>query len=280
VADVVLTEDVPRVAVCGRPNAGKSSLINRLVGADRLLVDERPGTTRDAIDTLVARRERRYVFVDTAGIRRKRSVTAPVEMTSVMQAIRAMERGDVVVLLFDVTEGVLSDQDLRIVALAIERGRGVIIGLNKTDKIDAAAERAAVASARARLAFAPWIPVVRLSAKAGRGTTALLELIDRVYESHGRRATTGDVNRFFEEVLDRHPPPAQSGRSVRIYYISQVGVRPPRFAAISNHPELIPPSYTRYIQAQLRERFGFEGVPIRVSYREKRKRRFSDKREA
>jgi GTP-binding protein len=277
--DVVIDEDVARVAVVGRPNAGKSSLINRLVGAQRLLVDARPGTTTDAIDTLVEKAGKRYVFVDTAGIRRKRAVSAPVEMTSVMQAIRAMERSDVVVLLFDVTEGVLSDQDLRIISLAEERGRGIIVGLNKVDKLDAAAERKAVAVARERLSFAPWIPILRLSAREGRGTSALLSMIDRVYDAFRTRVSTAEVNRFFEEVLDRHPPPAQQGRSVRLYYISQIGTRPPRFAAVSNHPEYIAPSYDRYVQNQLRERFGFEGVPVRVVYRAKRRRAFAGKPE-
>jgi GTP-binding protein len=277
--DVPIAEEVPRVAVVGRPNAGKSSLINRLVGAHRLLVDSRPGTTTDAIDTLVQKGDRKYVFVDTAGIRRKRSVSAPVEMTSVMQAIRAIERADVVVLLFDATERTLSDQDLRILSLAEERGRAVILGFNKTDLLDGAEERKVIESAKTRTAFASWIPTQKLSAKEGRGTTALLAMIDRVYDSYRKRVTTGEVNRFFEEVIDRHPPPAAGGRSVRLYYIAQVGVRPPRFAAISNHPEFIGPAYTRYVQGQIRERFGFEGVPVRVVYRAKRKKEFIEKGE-
>ncbi len=279
VDDVVLDEDIARVAVVGRPNAGKSSLINRLVRADRLLVDAKPGTTTDAIDTLVQKGDRTYIFVDTAGIRRRRAVSAPVEMTSVMQAIRAMERADVVVLLFDAIEGELSDQDLRIVNLAEERGRAIIVGLNKVDALDAATERKALAMARERLSFAPWIPILRLSAKEGRGTTALLDLIDRVYDSFRKRITTGEANRFFEEVIDRHPPPTVRSKTVRLYYISQVGVRPPRFTAISNHADLVATAYSRYIQHQLRERFGFEGVPLRISFRDKRKRAFVERDE-
>lgn len=274
VDDVVLDEDIARVAVVGRPNAGKSSLINRLVRADRLLVDACPGTTTDAIDTLVKKGDHTYIFVDTAGIRRRRAVSAPLEMTSVMQAIRTMERADVVVLLFDVTERLLSDQDLRIVNLAEERGRAVIIGLNKVDALDAATERKVLADARDRLSFAPWIPILRLSAKEGRGTTALLELIDRVYDSFRKRITTGEANRFFETVIDRHPPPTVRSKTVRLYYIAQVGVRPPRFTAISNHADLVTTAYSRYIQHQLREQFGFEGVPLRISFRDKRKRAF------
>jgi len=269
--DVPLADNVARVAVVGRPNAGKSSLINKLIGSERLLVTDVPGTTRDAIDTLVTKGDKQYVFVDTAGIRRKRSVSAPVEMTSVMQAIRAMERCDVVVVLLDVTEN-LADQDLRLIALAEERGRAVILGLNKVDKVDMATERKAVAEAHRKLTFAPWIPIVKLSAKAGRGTSSLLSMVDRAWESHGKRIGTGEVNRFFEEVVAKHPPPVHAGRSPRIYYVSQVGTHPPRFAAVVNFVEAIAESYMRYLQNQLRERFGFEAVPVRVSLRAKRKR--------
>ncbi len=272
--DVTIEDDVPRIAVVGRPNAGKSSLINRLIGQDRLLVDARPGTTTDAIDTLVEKNGRKYVFVDTAGMRRKRSVSAPVEMTSVMQAIRTIERADVIVLLFDGTEEVLSDQDLRIVQLADERGRAILVGLNKMDKLGAQAEKKLLQSTRERLRFATWIPLLRLSAKEGRGTSALLDQIDKVYESFSRRVGTGEVNRFFEEVIEKHPPPVQNNRSVRLYYVSQVGTRPPRFAAVSNFPENIAPSYDRYLKNQMRERFGFEGVPIRISYKAKRKKQY------
>ncbi len=269
--DTVIGEGVARVAVVGRPNAGKSSLINRLLGSERLVVTDVPGTTRDAIDTMVTRGDKQYVFVDTAGIRRKRAVSAPVEMTSVMQAIRAMERCDVVVVLIDVNQG-LAEQDLRLVSLAEERGRAILVGLNKVDSVDAAVERAAVAEAHRKLSFAPWIPVVKLSAKQGKGTTSLLSVVDRAWESHSKRVGTAEANRFFEEVVERHPPPTNAGRSIRIYYISQVGTHPPRFAAVTNFPEHVAPSYARYLQNQLRERFQFEAVPVRVSFKPKRRR--------
>jgi GTP-binding protein len=274
IEDTILEDSVPRVAVVGRPNAGKSSLINRLAQQDRLLVDSRPGTTTDAIDTLVEKNGKKYVFVDTAGIRRKRSVNAPVELTSVMQAIRTIERADIVVLLFDATEGVLSDQDLRIIGLAEERGRAIMLCLNKVDKLNIQAEKKAVQSARERTNFAPWIPILKLSGKEGRGTTALLTQIDQVYESFCKRVGTSEVNRFFEEIVEKHPPPVQSGRSVRLYYVTQVATRPPRFAAVTNFPDNIAVSYDRYLKNQLRERFGFEGIPVRVSYRAKRKKNY------
>ncbi|MFO0647477.1 MAG: ribosome biogenesis GTPase Der [Polyangiales bacterium] len=271
IEDTVIGEGVARVAVVGRPNAGKSSLINKLLGSERLVVTDVPGTTRDAIDTMVTRGDKQYVFVDTAGIRRKRAVSAPVEMTSVMQAIRAMERCDVVVVLIDVAEG-LAEQDLRLVSLAEERGRAIVVALNKVDKVDSATERKAVTETHRKLSFAPWIPVMKLSAKSGRGTTSLLSMIDRAWDSHSKRVGTSEANRFFEEVVDKHPPPTQSGRAVRIYYIAQVGTHPPRFAAVTNHPEYVAESYARYLQNQLRERFGFEAVPVRVSFKAKRQR--------
>lgn len=269
--DSILPDSVARVAVVGRPNAGKSSLINKLIGADRLVVTDVPGTTRDAIDTTVTRGDRQYVFVDTAGIRRKRAVTAPAEMTSVMQAIRAMERAEVVVILVDIVGG-LAEQDLKLVSLAVDRGRAVIVGMNKVDAVDAATERAAVKRAHEQLSFAPWIPVMKLSAKAGKGTTSLLSMVDRAFDAHGRRVGTGEVNRFFEEVVQKHPPPTNLGKAVRIYYVSQVGTHPPRFAAVTNYPDAVNTAYQRYLQNQLRERFNFDAVPVRVSFRPKRRR--------
>ncbi len=269
--DIVLDVSIPRVAVVGRPNAGKSSLINRLMGAERLVVTDIPGTTRDAIDTLVTKGDRQYVFVDTAGVRRKRSVSAPVEMTSVMHAIRAMERCDVVIVLVDAT-GELADQDLRLINLAVERGRAVVIGMNKVDQLTSDQERKAIAAAHDKISFAPWIPVAKLSAKAGRGTTSLLSLVDRAFEAHGKRIGTGELNRFFEEVMERHPPPTNQGKAVRVYYISQVGTHPPRFAAVTNWPDAVATSYERYVQNQLRERFGFDAVPVRISWRPKRRK--------
>ncbi|MEZ4408491.1 MAG: ribosome biogenesis GTPase Der [Polyangiales bacterium] len=269
--DSILPDSVARVAVVGRPNAGKSSLINKLIGSDRLVVTDVPGTTRDAIDTTVTRGDRQYVFVDTAGIRRKRAVTAPAEMTSVMQAIRAMERAEVVVILVDIVGG-LAEQDLKLVSLAVDRGRAVIVGLNKVDAVDTATERAAVARAHEQLSFAPWIPVMKLSAKAGKGTTSLLSMVDRAFDAHGRRVGTGEANRFFEEVVQKHPPPTNLGKAVRIYYVSQVGTHPPRFAAVTNYPDAVNTAYQRYLQNQLRERFNFDAVPVRVSFRPKRRR--------
>lgn len=207
-------EGVIRIAIIGRPNAGKSSLINRLAGEERMLVDNRPGTTRDTIDTLVERDGRRFVFVDTAGIRRKTKVVkedSAVEVASVIHAIRAIERADIVVLMIDAAEGV-SEQDAKILGLAVDRGRGIVIGLNKADLCDGKKIADVEERSREKMAFVPYAPRQRLSVKTGRGVNQLLQTILQVHESFLKRVSTGALNRFFEEVLETHPPPHREAR--------------------------------------------------------------------
>ena len=265
---------VTRVAVVGRPNAGKSSLLNRLLGEDRMLVDARPGTTRDSIDALITRGEKKYVFIDTAGIRKKGQVTKAdddIESMSVMQAIRAMERAEVVVVMCDAKEGV-AEQDAKILGLAQDRGRAMIIALNKTDLMSKDELKRAEELARDKVTFAQYVPIVRLSVKTGRGVGELLECIDQVKKAFTKRVTTGELNRFFEKVLDTHPPPTQGGRAPRLYYVTQAEASPPTFVAITNFPEALHFSYRRFVVNQLRKHFGFEGAPVRVFYKPKRKR--------
>lgn len=266
-------EDLIRVALIGRPNAGKSSLLNRLAGEERMLVDNRPGTTRDTIDTLIERNGRRFVLVDTAGIRRKSKVVKEadiVESVSVLHAIRAIEQADIVVLMCDADEGV-SEQDAKILGLAVDRGRGIIIGLNKSDLLDTKGISKAEEFAREKLSFAPYAPVMKLSAKTGKGVGPLVERIIQVHDSFTQRIGTGALNKFFEEVLETHPPPTQGGKAPRLYFITQAQSRPPLFVVVTNAPDAIHFSYHRYIANQLRKRFGFEGVPIRIRYKSKRK---------
>ncbi len=268
------TEPMIRVAVVGRPNAGKSSLINRLLGEERLLVDGRPGTTRDAIDLTIERNGKKYVFVDTAGLRRKAKVVKGkdvVESISVFQAVRAMERADVVVLMCDAEEGV-AEQDAKILGLALDRGRAVVVGLNKIDRLDVATVKERHQAAHDVLSFVPWAPFTRLSAKTGRGVDRLLTQIDRVHESFNARVPTGELNRFFDEVLMSHPPPTSGGKAPRFYYITQHGTRPPSFMIVTSHPDNLHFSYQRYVVNAIRKQFGFEGTPIRVSYRRKDRR--------
>jgi len=264
----------PRIAVIGKPNAGKSSLINRLLGTDRMLVDDKPGTTRDAVDSVVEKHGKKYVFVDTAGIRRKAKVKKErddIEGASVLQAIRAMERADIVVLMADANEGV-AEQDAKVLGLAVDRGRGVIIALNKVDTLDKGELSKAEVDAKDKLAFAPWATYVRVSAKTGRGMDTMLEAIDKVGESYTKRITTGALNRFFENVLKTHPPPTKGGKAPRLYFVTQVETKPPGFVVMTSDPEKIHFSYQRYVQNQIRKAFGFEGVPILVYYRAKRRR--------
>jgi GTP-binding protein len=271
-------EDVPgelvRVAVVGRPNAGKSSLVNRLLGDERLLVDSRPGTTRDPIDSLVERRGKKYLFVDTAGVRRKAKVAKgrdTVEAMSVMAAIKSVERAEVVVLMCDAHEGV-AEQDAKILGLAMERGRGIIIALNKSDLMDKEQVKKAHTHARDVLSFVSWAPFTRLSAKTGRGVDRLLDTIDRVRANFDKRVTTGELNRFFETVLSANPPPTQGGRAPRFYYITQARIRPPTFMVVTSHPDNLHFSYQRYVINAIRKAFDFEGVPIRIAYRRKDRR--------
>ncbi len=267
-------DTVPRIVIVGRPNAGKSSLLNRLTGKDRMLVGAEPGTTRDAIDTLVEKNGKQYVFVDTAGMRKKGKVTKSgddIESISVMRSIRAIDRAHVVVLLTD-AHGEIGEQDAKILGLAEDRGRAVIIVLNKIDLLDRDAEKKAESDMRDLMRFATYAPILHVSAKTGKGVGHLLEVIDQVYRDFTKRVPTGELNRFFAEVLEMHPPPTQGGRAPRLYYVTQAQVAPPTFVAMTSSPDQIKVSYQRYVSSQLRKRFGFEGVPVRVIYRERRRR--------
>ncbi len=268
-------DHITRIAVIGRPNAGKSSLMNRLLGEDRMLVDDKPGTTRDAIDAMIERNGVQYVFIDTAGIRRKGKVAKAddtVESMSVLHAIRSIERAHIVVVMCDASEGV-AEQDAKILGLAEDRGRAMIVALNKSDlmspkELDKIEERA-----RDKLTFAPYVPIVRVSAKTGRGVSHLFKTIDQVRDAFNKRVTTGELNRFFEKVLERRPPPTMGGKAPRLYYITQAEAHPPVFIAMSNAPDSLHFSYRRFVINQLREHFGFEGVPVRVHYKDKRKKK-------
>jgi GTP-binding protein len=265
-------EDAPHIAIIGRPNAGKSSLVNQFLGEERQLVDERAGTTVDSIDTLLEKNGKQYVLIDTAGIRKKARKKENTEQLGVLQAVRAMERCDLVILMIDASEGV-GEQDAKIAGLANDRGRAMIIVLNKSDLLSREDLDKAIQRTREILNFAQYAPILVTSALSGRGTTKLLDQVDRVMESFRLRVGTGEINRFVEQVLAHHPPPPQAGHAIRLYYVTQAQTEPPTFVAVTNFPEYVHFSYRRYVSNQIRKHFNFVGTPVRVIYRKKKNKR-------
>jgi GTP-binding protein len=262
-----------RVAVIGRPNAGKSSLINRLLGEDRLLATDVAGTTRDAIDIAIEHEGQQYVFVDTAGMRRKRSVDDKLEKWSVSAAVRSLDSADVAVVLLD---GSLepSEQDARIATLAHERGKGLVIVANKWDLAKGDEYRKNFEESVLReMPFSTYATLLRVSAKTGRAVDTIYPAVLDAQKERHKRITTGELNRFFADVADRHPPPVQNGKRARLYYVTQPLVRPPTFIFAASKPDDIHFSYQRFLQNQLRERYGFHGTPIWLKFRRSREKR-------
>jgi GTP-binding protein len=261
--------EIPRIALVGRPNAGKSSLFNRLVGEERSLVDSRPGTTRDPVDEVVDFEGQKFTIVDTAGIRRRSRVERGIELVSVLRSIRAVERAEICILMCDAIEGV-TEQDARLLSLCLERRRGVVVGLNKVDALDGRARKRAIEQAEETLHFARFARIVPLSAMRNENIGTLMRVAAKAAQEMRKRISTAELNRFFETVLDKRPPPTHGGRAPRIYYITQAETSPPVFIAMSNHPEHLKASYQRFVVNQIRETFGFESVPVTVQYRQKR----------
>jgi GTP-binding protein len=254
-----------RVAFVGRPNAGKSSLTNRLLGEERSLVHHAAGTTTDPVDTAFSIGERDYVLVDTAGIRRKAKIDADIEKLSVTMALSQIERANIVVLVIDAELGP-AEQDARIAGMVEQAGRGLVIALNKSDRIAGDAARAALRElTQDTFHFLSWAPVVMLSALRGDGVERLLDLVDNVAREHARRVPTAQLNRFFAEVIEEMPPPLHHGRAVRIHYLTQAAARPPTFVLWANTPDGLAPSYKRFLANRLRQRYGFRGTPIRIA---------------
>jgi GTPase len=264
-------ERIPRVALIGRPNAGKSSLFNRLLGVERALVDATPGTTRDAIDTSIEFEGKTYTIVDTAGIRRRPKVESGIEAASVMRAIRALGRADVAVVLCDAAGG-FAEQDARLLGLVNERARAVVVGMNKSDLLSRDDLAKAEQDARDQLHFAQWVPVMPLSTKTGRGVKELMQRVTKSYQEYSTRIPTAQLNRFLEELLARHPPPVSGLKSPRLFYMTQAAASPPVFVVMASSPEAIQTSYRRFLMNQLRKTFGFDSVPVVVRYRNRRRR--------
>ncbi len=272
----VAEDDLPRVALVGRPNAGKSSLFNRLSGEERALVDDRPGTTRDALDAKVTYDGRSLWLVDTAGIRRKARVEEKVELLSVMQALKAVERAKIAIVLVDATEG-MAEQDARLLGLCMDRNRGIIVGLNKMDLLSREEQKKARQQAEDTLTFARFAPIMELSAKTGRGVSELVSKATQIAREWERRVPTAELNRFFRDVIEKQPPPTDGGRAPRIFYVTQAQSSPPTFVAMCSGAANIKASYQRFVTNQIRKSFGFEGVPIQVHYRERSKKQLPPK---
>lgn len=266
-------DERPKIAVVGKPNVGKSSLINKLVGEDRVIVSDIAGTTRDAIDTPVKYNGREYVFIDTAGLRRKSKIKEELERYSIIRTVTAVERADVVVLLIDAVEGV-TEQDAKIAGIAHERGKGMIIAVNKWDAIPKNDKTIYkfTEEIREKLAYMPYAELIFISALTGQRLNKLYETIDAVIENCALRVGTGVLNEILTEAVAMKQPPSDKGKRLRLYYITQVSVKPPTFVIFINDKELTHFSYTRYIENKIREAFGFRGTPMRFIYRERKEK--------
>ena len=271
-AEAAAAAEPLRVAFVGRPNAGKSSLTNRLLGEERSLVHHVPGTTTDPVDTPFSIGGRDYVLVDTAGIRRKAKIDVEIEKIAVSMAIGQIDRADIVVLVIDAALGP-AEQDARIAGMIEASGRALVIALNKSDAINSEEQKTTLRElTQDTFHFLSWAPTVLLSALRGDGVDRLLDLVDRAAREHRKRIPTAQLNRFFAEVIEEKPPPLHHGRAVRIHYLTQPVARPPTFVLWANAAEGLAPSYKRFLANRLRERYGFRGTPIRISVKERKDR--------
>ena len=266
-------DERPRIAIVGKPNVGKSSIINKLIGQDRLIVSDIAGTTRDAVDAEVKYNGRDYVFIDTAGLRRKNKIKEELEHYMIVRTVSAVERADIVVVVIDATEGV-TEQDAKIAGIAHERGKGVIIAVNKWDAVEKndKTTREFEKNIRSVLSFMLYAEIIFISAKTGQRLQKLYELIDVVEQSASLRVQTGVLNEIMAEATALQQPPSDKGKRLRLYYITQASVKPPTFVIFVNDKELFHFSYQRYIENQIRETFGFRGTPLRLVIRERKEK--------
>lgn len=268
------TEDErPRIAIIGKPNVGKSSIINKLLGEDRVIVSDIAGTTRDAVDTEIVRNGREYVFIDTAGLRRKSKIKEDIERYSIIRTVSAVERCNVAVLVIDATEGI-TDQDAKIAGIAHDRGKGMIIAVNKWDAIEKNDKTIYkfTEEIRNKLSYMPYAELLFISAQTGQRLPKLFEIIDAVIENHSLRIATGVLNEIMSEAVAMQQPPSDKGKRLKLYYITQVSVKPPTFVIFVNDKELMHFSYTRYIENRIRESFGFRGTPLKFIIRERKEK--------
>lgn len=264
-------DERPKVAIIGKPNVGKSSLINKLAKEDRVIVSDIAGTTRDAIDTDIKYNGKEYVFIDTAGLRRKNKIKEELERYSIIRAVTAVERADVCVIVIDATEGV-TEQDAKIAGIAHERGKGIIIAVNKWDAIEKDDKTIYQHTEKIRqiLSFMSYAEILFISAKSGQRLSKMFEMIDVVIENNSMRVGTGVLNEIITEAVAMQQPPSDKGKRLKIYYTTQVAVKPPTFVVFVNDKELMHFSYTRYLENRIRETFGFRGTALKFIIRERK----------
>ena len=269
-SDIVEEDDRPKVAIIGKPNVGKSSIINKLVGKNRVIVSDIAGTTRDAIDTAIKYNGKEYVFIDTAGLRRKSKIKEDLERFSIIRTVAAVERADIAILVIDATEGV-TEQDAKIAGIAHERGKGIIIAVNKWDDIekDDKTMDHMRQDIRRDLSYMTYAPIVFISALTGQRVDRLFDLINYVNDQASLRITTGMLNTVLADATARVQPPTDKGRRLKIYYMTQIGIKPPHFVCFCNDAKLFHFSYQRYLENQIRSTFGLEGTPITLSIRQR-----------
>ena len=266
-------DERPRIAIVGKPNVGKSSIINKLIGEDRVIVSDIAGTTRDAIDTDIVHNGREYVFIDTAGLRRKNKIKEDLERYSIIRTVTAVERADVVLIVIDAVEGV-TEQDAKIAGIAHERGKGVIIVVNKWDAIEKNDKTVKEYEQKIRmvLSFMPYAEIMYVSAKTGQRLPKLFDMIDMVIANQTMRVATGVLNEIMTEAVALQQPPSDKGKRLKLYYITQVSVKPPTFVIFVNDKELMHFSYTRYLENKIREAFGFKGTSLKFFIRERKEK--------
>lgn len=266
-------DDRPKIAIVGKPNAGKSSLINNLLGENRVIVSDVAGTTRDAIDTEIVYNGTEYVFIDTAGLRRKSKIKENIERYSIIRTVAAIERSDVVILMIDATEGV-SEQGAKIAGIAHDRGRGLIIAVNKWDAIEKDNHTVKEYTKKVRdiLSFVPYAEIIFISALTGQRTKKIFDLLETVIENHAMRIQTGVLNEILMEAVALQQPPSDKGKRLKLFYMTQVSTKPPTFVLFVNKKELMHFSYQRYIENRIRDTFGFMGTPIRIFIRERKEK--------
>ena len=272
--DVLEEEDErPRIAIVGKPNVGKSSIINKLLGENRVIVSNIAGTTRDAVDTQIVHNGTEYVFIDTAGLRRKNKIKEELERYSIIRTVTAVDRADVVIVVIDATEGV-TEQDAKIAGIAHERGKGIIVAVNKWDAVEKNDKTIYEYTRKLKelLSFMPYAEYIFISAETGQRLNKLFDLIDMVRQNQTLRVSTGVLNEIMTEAVAMQQPPSDKGKRLKLYYITQVAVKPPTFVVFVNDRELMHFSYTRYIENQIRNAFGFRGTSLKFIIRERKEK--------